>query len=312
MRCQTQSVGPQVAALCLVGVLLTNLSAYGDTLWLVAENNPRFGRVVAWQENGDLLFNLRGDDNAYSEQTFPAESIETLVVNIDVLRLERLDPTNLKPYREYAEELAGQKLDPEARDLAIRLYLITAAGAYRRNDPGLVDSALTGLPELARNEQEREAFARLLTLYERNPGAESTRLAIKNQERVPSTDDQAREQLLQAVRLIRREDNASAVKILSSRDVLAELENWSDVISVKDLRAMTGSTRLSLPQLRTLLTLEIALQDSKTRPQRPGQSRDWSEQAQQPMSEWTQLPSFDNVTEFDPEKSIFRNGQWIK
>lgn len=312
MHHQPYFVFQRTAAFCVAAVLLTTLSASADTLWLVDDNEPRFGRVVRRQDNDDLVFKLRGEDNTYSELTFAAEKIETLVVNIDVARLEHLDRGNLNQYHEYAEELAEQKLDPEARDLAIRLYLITAAAANRRHDLGLVESALTGLPELARNEQEREAFDRLLTLYARNPRSESTRLASKKQDPVASTDDRARQQLLQAIRLIRREDNASAIKILNTPDVLAELGKWSELVSAGDIRLMTGSTRLSLPQLRKMLTLEIALQDFKNQPQRSNQPLSWSEQAQEPMSGWTQLPSFENVTEFDPDKSVFRNGQWVK
>ena len=95
-------------------------------------------------------------------------------------------------------------------------------------------------------------------------------------------------------------------------DVQSELENWSDLSSLADLQAMTDSSRLSRLQLRKLLTLELALQDSES-PRQPAPPADsWAEQAQEPMHGWTQLPSFDNVTEFDPTKSIFRNGEWIK
>ena len=45
---------------------------------------------------------------------------------LDGKRLEGLSPDNPKAYRDYAEELARQKADPEARYTAMRLYLIAA------------------------------------------------------------------------------------------------------------------------------------------------------------------------------------------
>lgn len=50
----------------------------------------------------------------------------TIVHQLDVKRLEGLSSDNPKAYRDYAEELARQKDDPEARYTAMRLYLIAA------------------------------------------------------------------------------------------------------------------------------------------------------------------------------------------
>ncbi len=165
MHYQRLPVSAWTAFFWLAAIWLANLTASADILWLVGEDNPTFGRVVHRQDNGELLFKVRGEQATYSEQAFAAEKIETLIVNVEVPRLEQLDPAKLKQYRDYAEELAPQKLDPDARDLAIRLLLITAAGANRQNDAGLVESALAGLPDLARNASEREAFERLRMLY---------------------------------------------------------------------------------------------------------------------------------------------------
>jgi hypothetical protein len=310
----TLSVSRRIAACWIIAMSWANLSARADTLWLNGNGQPRFGRVVSRPDTGDVLFRLRGEDNAYSEQTFARDEIALLVVNIDVPRLESLDPSRLHQYRDYAEELAGQKIDPEARDLAIRLYLIAAAGAHGRNEPDLVESALNGLPELARNELEHEEFARLQLLHARTPRKESTATgqSVIKQEPATSTDDRARQQLLQAIRLIRRENNAAALKILSLPDVQAELKKWSELVSAGDVRAMTNSVRLTLPQLRNLLTLEMALQNGEDQPSHASPSPGWSEQAQEPMRDWTRLPTFANVTEFDPARSIFRGGQWLE
>ena len=50
----------------------------------------------------------------------------TIVHQLDVKRLEGLSSDNPKAYRDYAEELARQEADPEARYMAMRLYLIAA------------------------------------------------------------------------------------------------------------------------------------------------------------------------------------------
>ena len=299
-------------SICVVTVAWPVLTANADVLWLVGEENPRYGRVVRQKVDGDLEFRVRGENNTYIEQTFAAGTIEMLVVNVDLTRMKRLDPAHLIPYREYAEELAGQKRDPEARDLAIRLFLIAAAGASRQNDSNLTESALAGLPELARSDQERRAFDRLLMLYSRYPRPEPTPREPEKRKPSDNTDARTRQRLLQAIRLIRQEDNESAIVILRSREVLRELEKWSDLASVIDVQAMTRSSRLSLSQLRKLLALEIALADPEYQLQASNRAPSWGEQAQNAMSGWTRLPSFENVTEFDPHKSVFRNGRWIK
>ena len=51
-----------------------------------------------------------------------------IIYQIDVERLKKLDKNDPKAYYDYAEELADKKWkdDPEARDMARRLFLIAA------------------------------------------------------------------------------------------------------------------------------------------------------------------------------------------
>ena len=38
---------------------------------------------------------------------------------------------------------------------------------------------------------------------------------------------------------------------------------------------------------------------------------DWGLQSNYPFGIWTQIPTIQNVTEFDPSKSQFRDGAWV-
>ena len=80
---------------------------------------------------------------------------------LDVKRLERLSPDNPKGYRDYAEELAGQKADPEARYVAMRLYLIAAKLAPQELGPSSL-LRMSALASTAAEARKYRAMAFLL------------------------------------------------------------------------------------------------------------------------------------------------------
>lgn len=71
---------------------------------------------------------------------------------VDRKKLEKLAPDQPKGYRDYAEELATQKADPEARITAIRLFLIAAHLDPREHGVAslLKMSSIAGNPKAAR------------------------------------------------------------------------------------------------------------------------------------------------------------------
>ncbi len=284
----------------------------GDILIVEGESSPRYGRLVKSLDEGVVLFRARvGEDT--EQLSLPRDKVDLLIVNFNEQRLSRLDPGKLSDYRDYAEELSVQKRDPVARELAIRLYLITAANGFERiADRSTAESGLAGLPGLARNEKEKKAFEVLRFIYDRQdhlPKGEPD--ATETGPEGEPIDTQTQSDLLQALRLLRREDSKGANEILTNEAVRKEFERWSGVCSTADIQEMLLTNRLSHSQLAKLLRLELAINNGEL-PQPPRESTSWAEQSTQPVQGWTHLPDFSTVTEFDPFKSVYRNGKWVK
>jgi len=284
----------------------------GDMLIIDGESSPRYGRLVNNSDDDVVLFRARvGEDT--EELSLPRDKVELLIVNFDEQRLSQLDPGKLRDYRDYAEELSAQKRDPVARELAIRLYLIAAANGFQRvATRSVAESGLAGLPGLARNEAEKKAFEVLRFIYDRQdhlPRGEPEATATAPEDE--PIDTQTQSDLLQALRRIRREDSKAANEILTKEAVRKELERWTGICSTADIQEMLSTNRLSHSQLAKLLKLELAIQSGELpKPQREPTS--WADQSIQSGQGWTQLPDFATVTEFDPFRSIYRNGEWVK
>lgn len=95
----------------------------------------------------------------------------TIVHQLDVKRLEALSRDNPKAYRDYADQLARQEGDPEARYTAMRLYLIAAWLAPNELGPG----SLLRLSDLATRPAEARRCRAMAYLL--GPRADATLLA---------------------------------------------------------------------------------------------------------------------------------------
>src|SRR5205085_4813507 len=93
----------------------------------------------------------------------------------------------------YAEELRARRRDPEARDMALRLYLISAS----LDREHLGRAGLLGMISLARSPDEERKFRAALHLIDpRAPLAVHAAAA-------PAGDTAAPQELLRALRLLR-------------------------------------------------------------------------------------------------------------
>jgi len=92
---------------------------------VVDDGGVRVGGYLVRKDEGKLTMRVRMADG--TEKTVEYDLTKVKVEHeIDRKRLEGLSKAEPRKYREYAEELAAQKDDPEARDMAMRLFLIAA------------------------------------------------------------------------------------------------------------------------------------------------------------------------------------------
>ncbi len=284
--------------------------ADADMLIVTTQPEPLYGRLVEQDAGGGIVFQVHSSDPTGGRRLEVASNeVVALVVNIETGRLEQLDPANPEGYRDYAEELAAQKADPEARELAIRLYLIVLVSG----DDAMQRSALSGLTPLSRDVDELAAFEMLRFVA---GGATLDSIMATD----PAIDRETAGWLLELVQSISRKRSSRSNELLSGIDrgiqqpgiggaggSLAALDT-----SLKELDRLATANELSSSELLKLLTIEqqlIAFERGDPNPIRP--ATDWATLAQEPALFPAMLPTAATVTEFDPARNRYRDGQWV-
>jgi len=302
------------SSLLLIAALLVPSAAGAIVVLPKGSAKPVMGYLVR-QDDKTVVVREILPDGKPREQSFQRDQIDELLVTVSPERLAELDPARPQLYREYAEELAEKHRDPEARDMALRLYHMAAVlgeGTLRRG-------SLLGLAALARSPQEERRFRAAAYLYD--PEHDAAALAGAGEARLTRTPTSPEHiaELLSALRLIRQGKGPQAKAIIEKPVVREQLDSLSRVITAEELLAVCTAKSLTDEQLYKLLQAETALQRSL------GESAAGSgadDLAQQQRS-WTAavkarglspLPSLalDTLTEFDPHACLFRDGKWIR
>jgi hypothetical protein len=303
-------------SLLLIVFTVNQVSA--DFIVLIGQADRKiFGRVVE-SDGTTIMFDERILDPttaasvsasvpAYRRLEVDRDSVKLLVRNIDPTRLESMSPANLTAYLEYAEELVPQKVDVEARELAIRLLLICAYWAPRTNaDDDVKQSALLNLQSLSRSRNEALKFQRVLDL--------ETGLSIlppASRQPAASQMDIFNQKLLNVVQALRREDYQSAKAELNSPEMQQVLDGQSGLINRAQLLQVARSQKISDFDRRMLLKIEIALLAGKPLSAEVAMPQpDWANQSNSYAIESDYFPAIESVTEFDPRRPEFRRGQW--
>src|SRR5262245_2832497 len=115
--------------LSILGLAL-GLSCLPAAAWSIEIDTGAKGRVAGFLVREDAktleirVFTPAGKDGGIVRN----EKAKVKVLHrLNTERLEKLSKENPKAYRDYAEELAEKKTDPEAQHTAMRLFLIAAA-----------------------------------------------------------------------------------------------------------------------------------------------------------------------------------------
>src|SRR5688500_3779674 len=114
-----------IIALVIGLIALAASPAAAVVVYRRGATEPVVGYLVRESEQ-EVVLRLSLEAGKSEDVTIRKSDIEELLYTVDAARLSALDPARPQEYREYADELAEKKLDPEARDAAMRLYLIAA------------------------------------------------------------------------------------------------------------------------------------------------------------------------------------------
>ena len=289
--------------ICVVGAVLWASEAAADVVYLRGQS-PVFGIVVR-EEANHIVFRQRLEDRAgYRERLIPHNDMITFVVTIEPEVLSTLAPDQPARYRDVAEQLAVQRLDPEARDLALRLYLLGA----RYGDGPIRESCFRGLLPLARTPDEELAFRILAWQTLGDEGNWLDSVPTRAQPEVGSLDEQSELQLRDILRSWRQGDRNAVVAEIEKPWFRETVRPFASICSWQDLRRWTAEPELKTEWLARILELEIAL--ART-PDVSSDEQSWSvlirrqHQRRGPVT-------FVSVTEFDLSQSVFVDGQWME
>jgi hypothetical protein len=238
---------------------------------------------------------------------FAKSDIDELIITVSPERLAELDPARPHLYREYAEELVEKQRDPEARDMAIRLYAICAA----RGGEKLRRGALLGLIALARTPEEERLFRAAAYLHDVHHDAA---ILAEPSATTPITAA-ASEELLSGLRLARQGKSSAAKAILDRPTVRAYAVESVSIIALDDLEKACAGGPLGNELLLKLLQAELALEsagDSKMLAGPAGHETSWSQARRSRGLAPQPLISLDKLTEFDPAACVFRDGKWVR
>ncbi len=273
-------------------------------------DKPIMGFLVS-QDGTRVVVREPQPDGTTRDHLLLRSDVDDILFTVSIERLETLRPDDPRQYRNYAEELAEKRQDPEARAAAIRLYLIAA---YL--DPAnLGRSSMLGMIDLARSEAEEAKFRAMAYLLDPDHDRRVLKPPSPIQTTRAAADDSARSQLLQALRHLRQGNKLAARRIAQLPAVQSQFDEFQQVISFKEFDdACKSAAELPLDILHKILLVELSM-TSKSAADTGAEHTTVSTSWQQSLArdDRTPLPvlSLETISEFDPRKCQYRAGEWI-
>jgi hypothetical protein len=277
-------------------------------------DGPTIAGFLVREDPAKVVLREELQDGTFQEREIPRSEIDELIVTVDAERLESLRPDDPHGYRDYAEELAVKRRDPEARAMAVRLYLIAAYLAPEK----LGRSCLMGMAALADGPAERRKFRAMAYLLDPAHNRELLERSEADARGAPTAPDADRGELVDALRLLRQGKYGLAQGKAESVEPL--FDRYGRVLSRDEfIETCQSAPDAGLPDdlLRGILRLELTLSE-------PTSPEEHSRPAKGPApARWLRIIatgghkpvpslSLETITEFDPCKCVFRRGRWVE
>ena len=291
----------------LVAALVAAAPAHAVVVLKKGVPQPVIGHLVR-QDEREVVVREELPGGGTRETHVARESIDELILTVDPARLAALDPAQPQAYREYAEELAEKRRDPEAAGAARRLYAIAAA----RSNGGLRQGALLGLIALARSPDEERRLRAAAFLHDERHDATVLAKTASSSAPANSTPDAPPAELLSAIRLLRQGRGADAKGLLDLPQVGRGAAAVADSISVDEMLSAAAAKTLTDTQLRQLLGAELSLTAGASAGRATGRQTAWSETIKAGQIAPVPALRIESLTEFDPAECVFRNGKWTR
>ena len=282
---------------------------------------PKEGRAaikafLVRQDDEKVVIRQTRPDGSTVEREIYRVEIDDMIVSVSDERLASLRPKSPSAYRDYAEELAEKREDPDARQAAIRLYLMAAWLDRAR----LGRSCLLSMTSLARTPEEERTFRAMAYLLD----PQHDRRLLKTPDAAAGTvvGSSARlpEPLMTALRLLRQGSRRALSKAESGSvrplfDQIKEYLSYEEFVAAAETCRSSG--RLPPEVLRKLIQLELTFGGipqpaSVAQPAADKSGANWSQTVRLGRVDPVPSLSLETLTEFDPRKCVFRDGQWVE
>ena len=235
-------------------------------------------------------------------------AIDVMIISVALDRLEALQPDQPRSYRDDADELAEKREDPEARNTAIRLYLLAA-----HLDPkGQGRSSLLSMAELARSPNEERKFRAMVYLLD--PAHDRGELkppSLTVAPKIKLTKSQ-RTMLLTAIRALRDGNRREALNF-SRRPLFQEIfKRYSSILTLEEFSDAAAQRNKQLPTnvLGRLITVELLVLDLPLKDELSTVDIRWSTILKNGQDTPVTPLSLETITEFDPNENVFKNNHW--
>jgi hypothetical protein len=254
-------------------------------------------------------------DGTTVERVVARELIDDVLVTVSQERLATLKSDNPQAYRDYAEELADKKTDPDARAVSLRLYLIAAHLEPDR----LGRSCLLGMVGLGRTPAEKRKFRAMAYLLDPDRDARLLKEVDDETPTRPSLPHGAATDLAECLRLLRRDLRPQALRSAQREDVKANFEKIRSILTYDEFARLCESRKTLTPdQLKRILLAEASLirvgggsgEPPKVGTPKTGAS--WSQVMTTSPPPPVPSLSLETLTEFDPRECEYRDGKWVQ
>jgi len=314
-------VGPPTRTKPCLGILACLLAGWmaatgRAAIVLPKGDGPPIAGIIVHEDATKIVLRERLADGTFNDRQIMRSQIDEVIVTVSAERLESLRPDDPAGYRDYAEELAEKRKDPEARATAVRLYLIAAHLAPDK----LGRSCLMGIAALADDPADVRKYRALAYLLD---PAHNRELLEPSDVPVPPARSGAHADsgaLVEALRLLRQGKYAPAAqKAQAARSLFdrhAQSVSYDEF--VRTCEAAPGSGP-SDDLLRRILYVELTLSETPASPE----TRETPPQAAAPSRDWLQIVtagghapvpslSLDTIAQIDPRECVFRHGRWAE
>ncbi|PQO43048.1 hypothetical protein [Blastopirellula marina] len=274
--------------------------------------DPVAGYVES-RSGGVLRLRIPQGPGKYLTQEIPLTDVAEVLETVSPSRLAELKPDDPNGYRNYAEELAQKKVDPEARETALRLFLIAA-----KLDPDrLGRSSLLGMTAIARSQEEAHRFQAMAYLLDPEHDVQLIQKRHSAQLASPERVDEWTGLIITGLRKLRAGDSRSARAILKRADIekafdsiVAEI-TYDECISILNRKCPGCETgKIPSPLMRKLVLAELALLPETHDSSDTDSVPEWSELTAAENHKPIVALTLETITEFDPSHSVYRRNQW--